>query len=172
MDAAAEECGYPGKYACLFAKQEISVGGTMQPIQKLIDDLKIEVDAYAAYDKIYDFDTVMKLYFAGVTEVPFTRWDLSKYGEYGQLLYAGAQQHVQDWEYAMFGKRRVQLSEVVPVANWASPTLVYWHPKVGLEYNQDSLAPITFDAKPTYMTYTPSVIKLLCRSDYACYEQE
>lgn len=172
MDAAAEACGYPVKYSCLFAKQEISIGGTMQPIQKLIDDLKIDVDAYVAYNKRYDFDVVMRLYLAGVTEVPFTQWDLSKYGEYGQLLYAGAQQRVQDWEYAMFGKRRVQLSEVVPVANWSSPTSVYWHQKVGLEYNQDSLAPITFDAKPTNMIYTPSVIKRLCGNDYACYEQE
>lgn len=88
MDDAAEQCGYPVKYACLFATQKIMIAGEMHPMQKLVDDLKIDVNAYASTDKMYYLDTVMKLYLAGVNNVPFSAWGIQKFGEMDNLLYA------------------------------------------------------------------------------------
>lgn len=172
MDAAAETCGYPVQYRCLFQTQMITIAWEQHPIQKLVDDLQINIQEYASIDKLYVFDSIIKLYLAGVKDVPFTQWDLQKFSDTGQLVYASARQHVQDREYNFFGKRRIQLQEVVPVYNWSSPTQVSWHPKVGLWHTADALRPITFDVTPLYTSYTPSVLLQVCKNNMACYDQE
>ena len=73
MDIAAESCGYPVKYSCLFATQKIMIGGEEHPISQLVDDLQIDISAYAASELLYRFDLVMKLALAGVKDIPFTQ---------------------------------------------------------------------------------------------------
>lgn len=102
MDAAAESCGYPIKYACLFASQEIMVAGALVPMSTLVSDLRIDTDAYASFAYLYRFDLLMKLYLAGIKEIPFSERGLSTFEEIGQFLYPTQQQALLDWEYTTF----------------------------------------------------------------------
>ncbi len=136
MDAAAESCGYPVKYECLFATQMIDVAGEQVPVSKMITDLEIDVDAYAANELLYRFDLIARLYFAGIKNVPFTQWSLDTFEYYGDHLYPAEKQQLQDREFGMFGKRRVQLGEAVQVDYRRSSTSVYRHPKKGVMSTQ------------------------------------
>ncbi len=64
MDAAAESCGYPVQYACLFATQQVMVAGRSVPMSQIVTDLGIDISAYAASSTLWRFDLLMKLYLA------------------------------------------------------------------------------------------------------------
>lgn len=136
MDAAAETCGYPVQYSCLFDTQMIEVAGEQVPIRKMINDLEIDIDAYAASELLYRFDLIAKLYLAGIKNIPFTQWDLDTFEYYGDQLYATEKQQLQDREFAMFGKRRVGLNEAMQTEYRRTPTSVYRHPKEGIISSQ------------------------------------
>ncbi|MBP6256835.1 hypothetical protein KA405_03870 [Patescibacteria group bacterium] len=102
MDAAAEKCGYPINYTCLFSTQNVDVLGKQLPISQIITDLKIDTTAFASSDAFSHFDMIMKLYLAGIKTIGFTAWDLWTFEDLGEHLYPAEQQQLIDWEYATF----------------------------------------------------------------------
>lgn len=174
MDAAAESCGYPVKYSCLFDTQMIEVAGEQVPVSKMIADLEIDVDAYAANELLYRFDLIARLYFAGIKNVPFTQWALDTFEYYGDHLYPTEKQQLQDREFTMFGKRRVQLGEAVQVDYRRSPTSIYRHPSKGIMSTQGtSQQKIVFNKDfPRYEDFIGNLVLRLCGSNLQCYARE
>lgn len=170
MDAAAEQCGYPINYACLFATQTVSVGWKQLPISQIITDLKIDTAAFASSDTFSHFDMIMKLYLAWIKNIGFTAWDLWTFEDLGEYLYPAEQQQLIDREYETFWKRRIALDEVVPVGARRSPWTITWSKEFGLLKNDyGSLQPIQFSQSPTLITDDRKAIMSYCKKDISCY---
>lgn len=170
MDEAAETCGYPINYDCLFATQTVAVRWKQVPISNIIADLKIDIWAYAANDVFEHFDTIMKLYLAGINTVSFTAWDLWTFEDLGEHLYPAEQQQLLDWEYETFWKRRIALDEVVPVWARRSPYTITWSKEFGLLKNDyGSLQPIQFNQSPMLVTDDTQALIAYCKKDISCY---
>lgn len=136
MDEAAESCGYPVQYECLFATQMIEVAGEMVPISKMVEDLHIDINAYASSELLRRWDLIARLYFAGIKTIPFTEWSLQTFENIGDRLYPLEKQQLLDREFETFGKRRVGLYEAMPVEYWRTATTVYRHPRTNIVADQ------------------------------------
>ncbi len=174
MDEAAETCGYPVKYDCLFKEQMITAGGELIPVSKMIEDLHIDTNAYAAAELLRRFDLIARLYLAGVKTVPFTQRDLDTFEWYGDQLYPTEKQQLQDREFATFGKRRVPLDEAMPTGYWRTPVSVYRHPSKWIFSEQGTIKELIVFQKqfPRYSNFISDLIYRLCGNNVLCQNKE